>query len=123
MKRLVFSVAAIFLLAILAVFANNNSQAKPLDNIQFAGVVKYAGGSPAPSGTEVRVFLGSTLKATVYLQHSDGRYQVLGDDDDYPTGNYTLKGDDLVGMLGVESNVSHTIHVSTDRDIVLDTAY
>ncbi|MCK6559166.1 hypothetical protein L6R21_08190 [bacterium] len=122
MKRFLAVLALLLAVVALATSAFE-SKARPVDNIQFAGYVKYRIGTPAPPNTEVRIFLGSELKRTIYLQHSDGRYQIRGSDEEFPTGSYTLKGDDLVGMLGVETNVSHTIHVSTDQDIILDTAY
>jgi len=112
------------MLAVVAVATSAlESKGWPRDNIQFAGYVKYRSGKPAPPDTEVRIFLGSILKGTIRLQHRDGRYQIRGGDDEFPTGNYTLKADDLVGMLGVETNVVHTIHVTTEQDIILDTAY
>lgn len=123
MKRILVFAFALFVMCTLAAAVAYNSLANPTENIQFYGYVKTRGGTPARYGTEVRVFLGSTLKVTYYLVRDDGYYQIRGDDNNYPTGNYTLKADDLVGLLGVETNVSHTIHVSTNQDIILDTAY
>jgi len=123
MKRfLLLLLTVVFAIAVLATTAFE-PEAKPVDINQFIGIVKYPNGNPAPFGTVVKVYLGGVLKGQTSIIRPDGRYQIQGDDNDFPTGRYTLSADDQVGMLGAEYNVSHTIHVTTEKDIVLDTAY
>lgn len=122
MKRFIILLVSVFALVALAATAFE-SKARPADINQFVGTAKYSNGNPAPQGTKVKAFLGGVEKGQTTIIRSDGHYQIQGDDNDFPTGNYTLTADDQVGMLGDEQNVSHTIHVTTGKDIVLDTAY
>lgn len=122
MKRFMIFFAVALALVALTVAAFE-STARPADNNQFVGIAKYANGNPAPIGIVVKAYLGGALKGQTTIIRSDGRYQIQGDDDNFPTGSYDLYADDGAGMLGWENNVSHTIHVTTERDVVLDTAY
>ncbi len=122
MKRFLI-LSAVFFAFVALVATAFDSNARPADINQFVGIAKYTNGNPAPYGTVVKAYLGGTLKGQTTIIRQDGRYQIQGDDDDFPTGSYTLTADDQVGMIGDEQNVSHTIHVTTERDVVLDTAY
>ncbi len=123
MKR--FLILFVAILTVTALAANVfESEAQPLNNNQFVGIAKYSNGNPAPLGTVVKAYFGSTLKGQTTVNGYDGYYQIQGDDQDFPTGSsYDLFADDGVGMLGWENNVSHTISTTTERDVVLDTAY
>ncbi len=117
MKRLVFLLAALVALLVLAGF-----MMLPVEETQFDGIVKYTNGSPAPEGTRVRAYLGGSLKGETELTGSDGYYEIKGADTNFPAGTYRLEADDLTHAMGDE-NVYHSQEGTTTRDITLDTQY
>lgn len=122
MKRFLAVLALLLAVVALATSAFE-SKARPVDNNQFMGIAKYADDDPVLPGTIVRAYLGSEEKGWTKIWGTNGYYQIRGDDSEFPTGSYTLYADDGVGMLTWEYDVNHTIHVTTERDLVLKTAY
>jgi hypothetical protein len=110
-------------LAIAALTGFTSSRLGPKDSaVQFQGTVKYTNGNDAPVGTIVKVYLGSTLKANVQL-YEPGYYELPGDPLHYPTGTYTLRADDQIGMLGDKDCYKAQYSEGTACNIVLNTAY
>lgn len=102
MKRLFTFIAATALLLAAFKITTSHSEAAPSAPVQFQGFVTYGNGNPAPIDTEVKVYLGGTLKGETSITREDGFYQITGNHSDFPTGTYKLNAHDLVGAIGNE---------------------
>lgn len=122
MKRFLAVLALLLAVVALATSAFE-SKARPVDNNQFVGIAKYADGDPVLPGTLVIAYRDGEEVGRTTIWGTNGYYQIRGDDNEFPTDSYTLYADDGVGMLTWEYDVNHTIHVTTERDLVLKTAY
>ncbi|MCL4709104.1 hypothetical protein KJ068_28410 [bacterium] len=123
MKRLFTFIAATALLLAAFKITTSHSEAAPSAPVQFQGFVTYGNGNPAPIGTRVRVYLGGELKGEVYITVTNGFYQITGNHNDFPTGNYGLNANDLIGAVGSKSCFKVNETENQECDIVMDLHY
>ena len=102
MKRLFTLIAATALLLAAFNITASHSEAASSAPVQFQGFVTYGSGNPAPVNTVVKAYLGSELVGQTTISVTNGFYQITGNHNDFPTGNYKLNAHDLVGAIGNE---------------------
>jgi len=120
MKHTKAFVFATFIIAFAGMFAFQ-SESSPTYSRQFHGKATYRNNKPAPVGTSVDAWLGSVKIADGEVWDTRGNYNIWGDNSDFPSGTYTIVGDD--GSLLGHVNVDHAQGTETYVDVVLDTAY